>query len=207
VVQSPSSYGAGGWQNNAVLANQISVRVTDDANNTSSPSVVAIPPPNISQTTPIANYTGAQANGATFTGTGFSVANAATNISNCPATACAGGVAPANATSVVLTATAQGTESAVAPAFQFQAPFTQVQFYYLEAGGSNEWILIGGSSTSISSVNAGQTVRTYTWVFGSFDPPAALGSGVQLHVIAVGLNAQGDALVTAQNSAISLTNP
>jgi len=199
----------GAPQNNAAFASQISVRVQDAANNTSAPGVAPIQFANISQTTPVTNFTAAQSNGANFTGTGFSVSNAVANVSNCPTATCAGGVAPANATSVTLTATAQGTEQATAPAFQFQSPFTQVQFYYLDtgyAGASNEWILIGSSGAPSGSDNATQTVRTYNWSI-SFDPPAALGSGAPLRVIAVGVNANGDALATAQNSNITLTNP
>ena len=97
----------------------------------------------------------------------------------------------------------------MAPAFQFQSPFTQVQFYYLDtgyAGASNEWILIGSSGSPSGSDNATQTVRTYQWSV-NFDPPAALGSGVPLNVIAVGVNAIGDGLASAQNANITLTNP
>ena len=198
-------------QNNGVVASNIAVRVTDAANNVSPAGSSPIQTANIQGGAgPFTNFAAPQVpGGAVFTGTGFSVSNAATNISNCPTATCAGGVAPANATSVTLTATAQGTESAVAPAFQFQSPFTQVQFYYLDTGyatASNEWILIGSSGVPSGSDNAGQTVRTYQWSV-SFDPPAALGSGVALNVIAVGVNASGDALASANNANINLTNP
>jgi hypothetical protein len=210
-IRSVATTTAGGApQNNGAVASNVAVRVTDAANNVSAPGSSPIQVANVQGGAgPFTNFAAVQANGAQFTGTGFTVSNAATNISNCPGATCTGGVAPANATSVTLTATAQGTEQATTPAFPFQSPFTQVQFYYLDtgyAGASNEWILIGSAGSPSGSDNAGQTIRTYQWSV-SFDPPAILGSGAALNVIAVGVNASGDALATANNANITLTNP
>ena len=196
---------AGAPQNNAAPASAIAVRAYDAADNASPPEVQAISAAALSQANPT-NYAAPQANTATFTGNGFRVENGATNVSNCPA-----GCTPANATTVTLVATAQGTESSAAPAFQFQNPFSSVQFYYLDrgyAGASNEWILIGSVPAPSVTDNAAQTVRTFTWTLTTpFDPPLALGAPAQLLVIAVGVNAAGDGLSTAVNPAITLTNP
>jgi len=195
---------AGAPQANAAAPNQIAVRVYDAANNQSNPGVSPINAANVPQTNPT-NYTALQANGASFST--FQVSNAATNVSNCPAAGCTGGAAPANAQTVTLSATATGTEGAN---FQFLNPFTQVQFYYLDAGyagASNEWILIGSTSGPQVTDNVNQTVRTFTWTLAApFDPPASLPAGA-LNVIAVGVNASGDALASANSTAITLTNP
>jgi hypothetical protein len=198
----------GAPQNNGVLAGSIAARAYDGADNPSLPEVQTISGAAIVQTNPT-NYAAVQAGGGTLTN--FAVSNAAANVSNCPAAGCAGGAAPANATSVTLTAIAQGTESAGTPAFQVSNPFSSVQFYYLDtgyAGATNEWILIGSAVAPSVTDNGAQTVRTFTWTLGTaFDPPAALAGGTTLKVIAVGVNAAGDALASAVNVNITLTNP
>jgi len=192
----------------AGLPTQIGVRVYDAANNPSVVSNAAINAANVPQTTPT-NYLAAPA-GANPAATmiSFQVSNAAANISNCPTATCAGGVAPANATSVALTATSTGNEGAT---YQFINPFTQVQFYYYDsgyAGASNEWILIGSAVAPVVTDNNPPTIRTFTWTLSpAFDPPAALGSGATLKVIAIGLNAVGDGLASAVYANIPLTNP
>jgi len=195
-------------QNNGVLPNQIAARTYDAASN---PSVVNpatgagfsnIAAATINTTPAVTNYTAPQANTATFTS--FSETNAVANVSNCPAAGCAGGAAPANATSLTLTASATGTEG---PAFQFLNPFTQVQFYYFDTV-SNEWILIGAASAPIVTDNAGLTARTFSWSLNApFTPPKTLGSGTTLKIIAVGVNSAGDALASPVNANTTLTNP
>jgi hypothetical protein len=184
------------------LAGSIAVSVVDAAGNTSLANTQAIPAANINQTA-LTNFA-TPVNGLTFNGTGFSVSNVATNISNCPAAGCAGGVAPANPTSVILTATAQGQDS---PTFQFANPFTSVSWYYLSA--ANEWTLIGTVSAPTGAIdNVAQTQRTYSWTLPTaFDPPASLVPPGTLKIIAIGVNSKGDALVTDQNSLITITNP
>ena len=184
------------------LAGSIAVSVVDAAGNTSLANTQAIPAANINQTA-LTNFA-TPVNGLTFNGTGFSVSNVATNISNCPAAGCAGGVAPANPTSVVLTATAQGQDS---PTFQFANPFTSVSWYYLSA--ANEWTLIGTVTAPTGAIdNVAQTQRTYSWTLPTaFDPPASLVPPGTLKIIAIGVNSKGDALVTDQNALITITNP
>jgi len=184
------------------LASSISVSVVDAAGNTSGANTQAIPALNINQTALTNFFT--PVNGLSFSGTGFSVSNVATNISNCPAAGCAGGAAPANPTSVVLTATIQGQDS---PTFQFANPFVSISFYYLSA--ANEWQLIGTVTSPSGAIdNVAQTQRTYSFTLGTaFDPPASLVPPGTLKIIAIGVNAKGDALVTDVNTAISITNP
>jgi len=198
----------GAPQNNGVLPTTIAARSYDAAAN---PSVVTpatgsgfsnIAAAAINTTPAVTNYTAPQPNTATFTT--FTETNAVANISNCPAAGCAGGAAPANATSVTLTASAVGTEGA---AFQFLNPFTQIQFYYFDTV-SNEFILIGSAIAPIVTDNAGLTARTFTWTLTTaFTPPKTLGSGVTLKLIAVGVNSAGDALASAVNANNTLTNP
>ena len=132
----------------------------------------------------------------------FAVTNAAANISNCPDAGCAGGVNPANPTTVNLTAASAGAEG---PNFQFANPFTSVQFYYFDPV-SAEYILIGSSSVPTVTDNATATVRTFTWTFPAWNPPASLGVGAA-NIVAVGVNSRGDALASAVNVNITLTNP
>jgi hypothetical protein len=55
--------------------------------------------------------------------------------------------------------------------------------------------------------NAGVTLRTFTWSFANWDPPASLGNGVTAKLLAIGINGAGDALVSQINANITLTNP
>jgi hypothetical protein len=108
---------------------------------------------------------------------------------------------PGNATSTTLRATAVGTLST------FQLPFTQVQFYYFDnaPGGTNQWKLIGSSVASSVTDDGVLLTRTFTWTI-SFDPPAAFGTGgAAIPILAVGMNASGDALASRANSNITVT--
>ena len=196
-------------QNNggAGLPATIAVRAYDAAANASAPGTAAIAPANVPQVGRV-DYTVAPAGanpGATMIS--FQVANAVANVSNCPAAGCAGNVAPVNPTTVTLSATATGNEAALPVAFQFINPFTQVQFYYFDTVTS-EYVLIGTAVAPVVTDNATVTVRTFTWTLTTaFDPPAALGAGTTLKVIAVGVSSSGDGLASAVNANITLTNP
>jgi hypothetical protein len=183
-------------QNVEVQPSQITGRVYDAAGNggVGSASVAqSISAVNV----PIANrvdFAAAEPNTATLQT--FMVANAATNISNGPAS-----VSAVNPTTVTLSATATGPESNT---FQYINPFTVIQFYYLDPA-SGEFILIGSASAANVTDNGGVTLRTFTWTI-SWDPPASLPAG-PVSVIAVGVNSAGDALVSQANQNITLTNP
>ncbi|HTE45511.1 MAG TPA: Ig-like domain-containing protein [Gemmatimonadaceae bacterium] len=194
----PANNGAGG------LPNNIALRAYDAAANASPPGVAAIAPANVPQTGRT-DFTVAPAgaNPLAVMST-FQEANVVANVSNCPAAGCAGGVAPANATSVTLTATSTGVEGAT---FQFINPFTQVQFYFLDPA-NNEYTLIGSAVAPVVTDNATVTIRTFTWTLTTaFDPPVSAGFGTTLKVIAIGVNALGDGLASAVNTNLTLTNP
>ena len=183
-----------------LLPASIAVRAQDAAGNVSLPGTAPIAPANVPQ----ANHTdftvaptGANPLATMLT---FKVGNAVANISNCPATGCAGNAPAANPTSVTLTAVATGNEGAT---FQFINPFTQVQFYYLDTV-LNEYILIGTAVAPVVTDNSPPTIRTFTWTLTTaFDPPAALGSGTTLKLVAVGVAANGDALASQVNANIT----
>jgi Big-like domain-containing protein len=175
---------------------QIAVRVIDAAGNPSNPGVAPIAAANVPLTS-LTNFSALQSNGATFST--FAVTNAATNISNGPTTPAA------NPTTVALVAQATGNEQVGPPAFQFLNPFTQVQFYYQDPV-STEWLFIGSTTAPVVTDNPAATVRTFTWTFSGWDPPASLPLGA-VNVVALGVNAAGDALLSQTNANITLTNP
>jgi hypothetical protein len=208
-VQVASNTGAPQDPAFAGIPQSISARAYDAADN---PSVVnqgtgngfsLIAPAAVSQTnrTDFRAAPAGQNAGATMID--WTVTNAAVSVSNCPPAGCNGGVAPANPTSTPLVAVARGNESQT---FQFLNPFTRVQFYYFDAA-VNEWRLIGETSSATVTDNNTITIRSFTYTLASWDPPASLGSGVPARIVAVGVNAAGDALVTPVNSNILLTNP
>jgi hypothetical protein len=191
-------------QNNGVLPGSISVRAQDAAGNVSAPGTANIAAANVPQANHIDFTVAPTGANPLATMISFKVGNAVANVSNCPTAGCAGNAAPANATNVTLTAVATGNEGAT---FQFINPFTQVQFYYLDTV-LNEYILIGTAVAPVVTDNALITVRTFTWTLGTaFDPPAVLGTGTTLKVVAVGVAANGDALATQVNANVTLTNP
>jgi hypothetical protein len=171
----------------------ITVRVYDAAGNQSAPGTATIAAANVPLTN-LTNFAAPQPNTAVFST--FAVANAATNISNGPTTPAA------NPTTVSLVAQATGTEGSN---FQFLNPFTQVQFYYQDPV-STEFIFIGSATAPVVTDNATATVRTFTWTFPSWDPPASLPLGA-VSIVALGVNSLGDGLVSAINTNITLTNP
>jgi hypothetical protein len=204
-IRSVATTGAGNAPLNnggAGLPATMAVRVYDAAGNASAPGTTTIAPANVPQAGRV-DFTVAPAGanpGATMIN--FQVSNS-NLISNCPAAGCTGGVAPVNATSVTLTATATGNEGAN---FQFINPFSQVQFYYFDTV-TNEYVLIGAAVAPVVTDNAGITIRTFTWTLSTpFDPPAALGTGA-LRVVAIGVSSSGDGLASAVSSGITMTNP
>jgi hypothetical protein len=75
-------------------------------------------------------------------------------------------------------------------------PFGRVEFYYETAPGSNIW-RFAGSATGVLAQTP--TTRTYTYTF-TWDPdanvPSAALPGATVAVMAVGVDAQGDAVMT-----------
>jgi hypothetical protein len=182
------------------LPSSITVRAYDAVGNPGASAPAPIAAANVPQAN-LTIYANPQAgSGQTFLT--WLVTNAATMISNCPASGCGGAGTPLNPTSFTITAAAVGTENVNT---QFTPPFTAVQFYYYNPA-FGEWVFIGSSSTPVGTDNAGQTQRTFTYSLGGFDPPASLPTGA-LNLLAIGVNASGDALATPVNANITLTNP
>jgi hypothetical protein len=71
-------------------------------------------------------------------------------------------------------------------------PFTRVEFYFQNAAGN--YVLIGQSGPGV--LNQTVTNRTWTYKF-SWDPDATVPTNAATSVIAIGIDAQGDAVRTA----------
>jgi hypothetical protein len=71
-------------------------------------------------------------------------------------------------------------------------PFTRVEFYYEQSAGN--WVKIGQSAAGVLN----QTVTTRTWTYKfTWDPDATVPVNATTNVIALGIDAQGDAVRTA----------
>ena len=71
-------------------------------------------------------------------------------------------------------------------------PFTRVEFYYEQSAGN--WVKIGQSGAGVLN----QTVTTRTWTYKfTWDPDATVPVNATTNVIAIGIDAQGDAVRTA----------
>jgi hypothetical protein len=71
-------------------------------------------------------------------------------------------------------------------------PFTRVEFYYQNTAGN--WVRIGQSAAGVLN----QTVTTRTWTYKfTWDPDATVPVNATTNVIAIGVDAQGDAVRTA----------
>jgi len=71
-------------------------------------------------------------------------------------------------------------------------PFTRVEFYYQNAAGN--YVLIGQAGAG--QLNQTVTNRTWTYTF-SWDPDATVPTNAATNVIAIGIDAQGDAVRSA----------
>ena len=187
--------------NTAGLPTSITVRAYDAVGNVGPSAPAAIAAANVPQAN-LTNYALAQAGtGQTFQT--WLVTNPATAISNCPTSGCAGGAAALHPSNFTITANAVGSETAV-PGQQFSPPFTSVQFYYFNPA-FGEWVFIGATSSAVGTDNTPPTQRTFTYSF-SFTPPSFLPAG-PMNLLAVGVNASGDALASPANANITLSNP
>ena len=81
-------------------------------------------------------------------------------------------------------------------------PFARVDFYYETAPGSNVWRLAGSATGALAQT---PTTRTYTYTF-VWDPdanvPSAALPGASVAVMAIGVDAQGDAVRTVPASVL-----
>jgi len=88
------------------------------------------------------------------------------------------------------------SDTVVVPINTSVDPFARVEFYYETAPGSNIWRLAGSATGVLAQ---GPAIRTYTYTF-VWDPdasvPAAAFPGASVAVMAIGIDAQGDAVRT-----------
>jgi hypothetical protein len=145
---------------------------------------------------------------------GFTIAANNANVTNCPASGCgpSGTTTPANPTTTTFTATAAGVSALLGN------PFTTVQIWYQLPGGA--WFLAGTTGPGSSRDTGVGGNRFWDFSF-TWDPPAAAqpdqtgaiasltppnAGTIVVNVMAIGMNANGDALFTAP-MVITLTNP
>lgn len=121
----------------------------------------------------------------------WAITNAATNVSDN-----AGPGAAVNPLSVTLVADAFG------PTATFNAPFTRVDFYALFGGFL---VQIGTGTADITNDDGSPFGRRQRWTF-TWTPGTSVGLGA-ISLFAIGVNANGDALVSPVNTNITVTNP
>lgn len=171
----------------AEVPTQIDGTIRDQANNTFGPATTVIPPGSVTAGASFLTATAPQLINS------WSVTNAATNVSNG-----AGPGAAVNPLSVTLNADVFG------PTATFNPPFARVDFYTVVAGPL--LVQIGSASAVSSTVDDGSANgRRHRYSF-VWTPGAAQAVGVA-PIIAIGVNAAGDAISTIANNNITVTNP
>jgi hypothetical protein len=145
---------------------------------------------------------------------GFTIAANNANVTNCPASGCgpSGTTTPVNPTTTTFTATAAGVSALLGN------PFSTVQIWYQV--GAGPWFLAGTTGPGSSRDTGVGGNRFWDFSF-TWDPPAAAqpdqtgaiasltppnAGTIVVNVMAIGMNANGDALFTAP-MVITLTNP
>jgi hypothetical protein len=121
----------------------------------------------------------------------WAITNTATSVSDN-----AGPGAPVNPLSVTLVADAFGATST------FNAPFTRVDFYAVFGGFM---VQIGTGTPDITFDDGQPFGRRQRWTF-AWTPGTSVGLGA-ITLFAIGVNANGDALVSPSNALITITNP
>jgi hypothetical protein len=178
------------------------VALANPANQPSAIAVTAIDAAGnpATNTSPIAAanvpQTNATSYATSFTGTGtwlVTNTNPGSGAGLCNASPCTTSGA---VTSVTLTASASG------PQATFQTPFTQVQFYFFDVN-VHQWVFIGNATNSGGTTSGGNNIFTYALTgfsaVGRGQPSAAA-----INILALGVNAAGDALASRANGAIML---
>jgi hypothetical protein len=145
---------------------------------------------------------------------GFTITANNANVTNCPASGCgpSGTTTPVNPTTTTFTATAAGVSALLGN------PFSTVQIWYQV--GAGPWFLAGTTGPGSSRDTGVGGNRFWDFTF-TWDPPAAAqpdqtgaiasltppnAGTIAVNVMAIGMNANGDALFTA-SIPITLTNP
>jgi hypothetical protein len=138
---------------------------------------------------------------------GWAITGNNANVSNCPAAGCAGNVAPTKPLSTALTATAGGPTQFFSNPLQGGA----VTFWYRLNGSAGPWFFAGNSTSFTSNDNL---VNRF-WIFSfTFTPPKVAPDGTVLttnglliDLVAVGVNAAGDAVINSTPFTITIFNP
>jgi hypothetical protein len=117
---------------------------------------------------------------------------------NAPVLVSTGATTPAtNPLTVTLVADVYG------PTATFNPPFTRVDFYVVSGGN----LVQIASATGVSTVDDGSANgRRHRYTAGAWTPGTAFGTAAQT-IYAVGVNGNGDALVTDANANVTTTNP
>jgi hypothetical protein len=123
----------------------------------------------------------------------WAITTVATNVSDGNVVA---PVTAANPLTVTLDADAFGPTATFAP------PFTRVDFYVLNGGN----LVQVASATTPSTVDDGSPFGRRHRYSVSWKPGTAFGLGAQ-QIYAIGVNANGDGLVTPANGLVTITNP
>jgi hypothetical protein len=160
----------------------------DQANISSAAAVTAIPAASV--TTGVSYLTPAGGAPQLINSWAITAPSVATNVST-------GATTPAaNPLSVTYTMVAAG------PTATFSPPFTTVNMFVLSGGN----LVQIGTATFVSTTDDGSPQgRRHSWTF-SWTPGTAFGLAAQ-PVYAIGVDANGDALVTQVNSLVTTTNP
>jgi uncharacterized membrane protein YraQ (UPF0718 family) len=94
------------------------------------------------------------------------------------------------------------TMDAFGPTATFSPPFTSVNMFVVSGGNL---VQIGTATFAGTTDDGSPFGRRHRWTF-SWTPGTAFGTAVQT-VYAIGVNANGDALVSPANALVTTTNP
>ena len=171
----------------------IGIRGVDAANNLSPQDQATFPATNIATGTTLAVGTDLA---------DFSITSDQATLAN--------GTSTTGARSATLTATVKAVDA------NHGTPFSQVCFYIqnpsgaeggqaapVTGGAAGEFALLGCTSTTTTTLSGTDKLISSTM---SFDPAAAYGTSGSLNIVAIGITANGDALMTGTPVAIGLTN-
>jgi len=158
----------------------------DQANNPSAAAVTAIPAASV--TTGVSYLAAAAPQ--LINSWAITLPSAATNVST-------GATTPAaNPLNVTYTMVAAG------PTATFSPPFTSVNMFVVSGGNL---VQIGTATFAGTTDDGSAQGRRHSWTF-TWTPGTAFGTAVQT-VYAIGVNANGDALVSPANANVTTTNP
>jgi hypothetical protein len=188
LIRTISEDGSTAWAPGAATVLSSANVIVRDQGSQSTTSSTAIPAGTVNLTTLPVTAWGALPGG---TPTGWSISNAATNVSD-------GNTPPAsvNPLSVTLNADLTGATGV------FNTPFSRVDFYAFNAV-SAQWVLIGSQAAVVTTDNG--AVRQHRYSI-SWTPGTTFGLGA-INLRALGVAATGDAEATVTSANITVTHP